>query len=116
MFGIKLPSANMRELILLSGALVLSITALNWLRGNKPTVQQIANADLPVPLIVNDVRPILKDQVKAYREVPPDVGVGKTNYGDLIYKKTYPIGDGNTVKNPYYMDLGKYATLLDVTV
>jgi len=113
----KLPS-NMHELLLLSGALVIGFAAYSWLRSKPSPVPQVQvlSADLPVPLIINDVRPKIKDQVKAYMEAPPDVGIGKTNYGDLIYKKTYPTGDGNTLKYPYYMDLGKYANLLETTI
>ena len=117
MFGVKLPPKNLNELALLSGALVVVWGIYNWLRATPTqTVRETLEAELPVPLIINDVRPKIKDKVQAYLETPPDVGVGKTNYGDVIYKKTYPIGDGNTLKYPYYMDLGKYATLLETSL
>ena len=117
MFGIDIPKTNVKELLIIGGSIILGYTIYSWLY-NKPSVADLLDKEVPTPLIINDVRPVFKDKVKEYIAVPPDVGIGKTNYGDTIFKKTYPTRDpdSNTVHNPYYMDLGRYATLIDTTL
>lgn len=116
MLGIDIPKVNLKEVLIIGGALALGYAFYQWIA---PTpVKELLENEPPVPYVINDVRPVFKDKVKQFVDVAPDVGIGMTNYGDMIYKKTYPTRtpDSNTIHNPYYMELGRPALLIDTSL